>query len=168
MSSVETEFLRALSHPSCALSSAPASPTARFFAASTRAQSFVFTFPDHDGSVAAAAAILPRAAAASATDLESSGADSSDQKKHCGTGGAGCRYPVLLALSGVGVKVRSQADSHKFKTSPSDRSYSFGFPDAWILSPQRGKRFSRRMSGGFSRVEGGRIATGKKVEEDGD
>lgn len=114
------------------------SPAASFLV-SAGAQSFVFTFPDHDGSVAAAAAILPRAAATIATALQSNAAHSSDEMEPCAARGRGCRYPVLLALSGVGVKVRGQADSHKFKASPSDQDYTFGFPDAWILSPQRGK-----------------------------
>ena len=76
-------------------------------------QSFAFTFVDHDGSIAAAAAIMPHEPCAQP---------------------AGC--PVLLSLSGVGVAPGQQADAHKFMPAGA-RDYVFGFASAWVLCPER-------------------------------
>ena len=72
-------------------------------------QSFIFTFPDHDGSISHAGSIQPRII----------------NKYH--------HYPVLLALSGVGVSTRSQADSYKYKSSSKDKDYTFGFDNIWVF-----------------------------------
>ena len=74
-------------------------------------QSFVFTFVDHDGSVAHAAAIKPR--------------------RSCARGGC----PVMLTLSGVGATARSQADAYKF--GDGKKGYLFGFEEIWVLAPNR-------------------------------
>lgn len=81
-----------------------------------------------------------------------------------GTGTGIARYPVLLALSGVGVSIRSQVasqallrtllmvsctisgvdvgsalqvDAHKYKSKPADKDYTFGLHGAWVLAPCR-------------------------------
>jgi hypothetical protein len=95
------------------------------------AQSFVFSFVDHDGSVAVAAAIKPQ--------------------QPCASGG-GC--PVVLTLSGVGATPMSQADSYKYvpktkkkkkkqkkkgnkKQQQGEDEWRFGLDTAWILAPER-------------------------------
>ena len=93
-------------------------------------QSFLFTFMDHDGSVVNAAAILPRAISGPPNknlSIFSKSENYSPRRK----------FPILLSLSGVGVSTRSQADSHKYKNKPSDKDYTFGFEDMWILAPYR-------------------------------
>ena len=80
-------------------------------------QSFLFSFWDHDGTVAIAAAIAPRLACSAAAPA------------------VGCA--VLLSHSGVGATPSSQADSHKYKPRESDPDYTFGFDRSWILAPER-------------------------------
>eukprot|EP00041_Stephanoeca_diplocostata_P021061 m.483406 g.483406 ORF g.483406 m.483406 type:complete len:567 (+) comp21727_c0_seq2:100-1800(+) len=77
-------------------------------------QSFRFTFLDHDGTGAEAAAIAPNAPCVA----------------------AGC--PVVLTHSGVGATPSSQADAYKHKATTTDAEYTFGFDAAWVLAPERG------------------------------
>jgi hypothetical protein len=93
-------------------------------------QSFVFTYKDHDGSVAHSAAIKPRNLA----QIEKESQNSKLNNKECNNH---IKYNVVLSLSGVGVSARGQADSHKYKVNPSQKDYTFGFDNAWILTPQR-------------------------------
>ena len=85
-------------------------------------QSFVFTFRDHDGSVAHAAAVRPREACAA--------------NRHEGMAGRACG--VLVSLSGVGATPNDQADSHKFVAQGArSGDFTFGCGRAWVLAPQR-------------------------------
>ena len=87
-------------------------------------QSFLFSFQDHDGTVAVAAAIAPRQSCLLM-----------DPEEHLPPTTA---CAVLLSHSGVGATPSSQADSHKYKVKESDRDYTFGFDRSWILAPERG------------------------------
>eukprot|EP01041_Mallomonas_annulata_P003130 gene3130-6156_t len=136
-------------------------------------QSFIFTFPDHDGSITHAAAILPqqiiehqRQRQPQQQPLQEEGKEQKEGKnnledynKHPSIDNTTTSttnttdtsstttadpftrniisYPVLLSLSGVGVTAQSQADSHKYKVTPGDKDYSFGFRDMWVLAPAR-------------------------------
>ena len=74
------------------------------------AQSFLFTFIDHDASVQVAAAIKPRRTCS----------------EHL--------CAVLLTLHGTGVDKQTQADSHKHMV---DGQFVFGADRAWVLAPTR-------------------------------
>ena len=78
-------------------------------------QSFLFTFRDHDNSIAHAAVIKPH------SDCPSNGC------------------PIVLTLSGVGVTPSSQADSYKYMNSKKSKEndWIFGLKDSWILAPER-------------------------------
>eukprot|EP01051_Picozoa_sp_SAG22_P012721 SAG22_NODE_1349_length_4655_cov_6.900132_5_plen_199_part_00 len=76
-------------------------------------QPFLFTFVDHDGSVAHAGAIKPRAAA-------------------CPAGGCA----VYLSMAGVGVKPLGQAESHK-AMAKGETEFAFGYKKMWVLAPER-------------------------------
>ncbi|XP_071799863.1 uncharacterized protein [Asterias amurensis] len=74
------------------------------------AESFIFTFIDHDGSIQHAAAIRPL--------------------MDC----PGAMCPVLLTLHGTGVGAQNQADSYK---QMKDGNWIFGLENAWVLAPTR-------------------------------
>jgi hypothetical protein len=93
-------------------------------------QSFLFTLPDHDGSITHAAAIKPISSATAARRS----------------------FPVLLTLSGVGVTARAQADSYKYKQSPRDKDYIFGMDSAWVLAPHRDGAHNWEGTGFWSAV----------------
>ena len=96
-------------------------------------QSFVFTFIDHDGAVAEAAAIRPRPPPLPRPP------SSPSSPSRCGP--RGC--PVVLTLSGVGVPARDQADAYKYVPPSSGvgggggDDFVFGLQGAWVLSPGR-------------------------------
>ena len=76
-------------------------------------EAFLFGFLDHDGSVAHAAAIPPRAASEPGQ-------------------GAG----VMLSFAGVGVTPQKQAESHKYMPKNSNE-FAFGYKNMWTLAPER-------------------------------
>ena len=85
-------------------------------------QSFVFTFRDHDGSVAHAAAVRPWEACTA--------------NRHEEMAARGCG--ILVSLSGVGATPNDQADSHKFVAQGArPGNFTFGCGRAWVLAPQR-------------------------------
>jgi len=110
-------------------------------------QSFLFSYPDHDGSISFAAAIrpwkpcLPKEAIMGSARVETlregeEGGDEAIVTKE------GC--PVLVTLSGVGVKPQNQADSYKYqrraanaKKPAENAKWKFGFENMWILAPER-------------------------------
>ena len=77
-------------------------------------QVFLFGFLDHDGSVAHAAAIPPRAKPTDELD------------------GVG----VMLSFSGVGVAPQQQAESHKYMPKKA-KEFVFGYKNMWTLAPER-------------------------------
>ena len=111
---------------------------------STR-QSFIFTFVDHDGSIARAAAIGPLLAAAKRKHTKSSAAET--------TATAG----VLLSLHGTGVDVSMQADSYKYKPTKhanDDKTpYTFGVESMWTLAPTRDGAHNWEYSGFLSALK---------------
>ena len=85
-------------------------------------QSQLMTFISHDGTVASAALLRPR---------QMDACRSNEYRQGC---------PVVLAMSGVGVKPTHMADAFKYKqmSEPGeDQNFIFGLPFAWILSPER-------------------------------
>jgi len=76
------------------------------------AESFLFTFLDHDGSVQHAAAVAPM--------------------DRCAGESSTC--PVVLTLHGTTVPPQNQADSYKRMMN---NEFVFGFSTAWVLAPTR-------------------------------
>ena len=81
-----------------------------------RGQSFLFTYPDFDGSVQHAAAVHPNPDAVHTCPQD------------------GC--PVLLNAHGTGISASDSADSFKFMKK-GDSEYTFGAQHGWLLAPSR-------------------------------
>jgi dienelactone hydrolase len=82
---------------------------------SSASQTFLFTFLDHDGAVTQAGVAVPWPTSRCAL--------------------SGCA--VTLSLHGTGVSASDQADAYKFKAAASDKEYTFGVNNSWLLTPHR-------------------------------
>jgi hypothetical protein len=88
---------------------------------------FVFTFLDHDGSVASTGVTAPL------------GQYASNRRS----------LPITLSLHGTGVSGQSQAEAYKYKTG-NEKDYTFGVVDSWLITPDRHGAHNWEYTGHFT------------------
>lgn len=99
-------------------------------------QSFLYSFLDHDGSVAQAAIILPLNYHTPNHKILGKRAISNQKQADANSNPLPNEFPVLLTLHGSGIQPLNHADAHKMMPLNA-KQYLFGIENYYIIAPSR-------------------------------